>query len=130
MTVKIKFELEYIITSSPKVLTNLLFTPSGLSEWLCDDVNVKDDVYEFIWDGYGEAARVLQQRPGVKMRWIWLEDESDDLSTYFEINFESDPITKDIILTITDFAEEDEVEEATALWDQKIAKLKRVVGSK
>ncbi len=130
MIVKRKFELEFIIKSSPKVLTNMLFTPSGLSEWLCDDVNVKDDIYEFVWDGYGEAARVLQQRPGVRMRWIWLEDETDELSTYFEITFESDPMTKDIILQIIDFAEEDEIDEATATWEQKISKLKRVVGSK
>ena len=130
MTVKVKFEREYVLNSSPKVLTNMLFTPSGLSEWLCDDVNVNDEIYEFFWDGYGEEARLIQQKPGAKMRWIWLEDESDELSTYFEITFESDPMTKDIILKITDFADEDEVQQASATWDQKVSKLKRVVGSK
>ncbi len=130
MIAKKKFELEYVFNSNPKVLSNMLFTPAGLSEWLCDNVNVNDDIYDFIWEGHPESARLLQQKSGSKMRWIWLEDEEEDLATYFEMNFESDPMTKDLILHIIDFAEEDEVEESKALWEQKITKLKRVIGAK
>lgn len=130
MIAKKKFELEYIFNSNSKILSNMLFTPSGLSDWFCDNVNIKDDQYDFIWEGHVESARLIQQKAGAKMRWTWLEDEEEDTATYFEINFETDPMTKDLILHIIDFAEEDEIEESKAHWDQKISGLKRVIGAK
>ena len=38
-------------------------------------------------------------------------------------------MTKAAVLKINDFAEEDEVEEATMLWEQQIHDLKRVLGA-
>ena len=38
---KIKFELEYIVNTSPNILFTCITTPSGLSEWFADDVNIK-----------------------------------------------------------------------------------------
>ena len=40
-----------------------------------------------------------------------------------------DEITKDVSLFITDFAEEDEVDEAKMLWDNQVSDLKQVIGS-
>ena len=59
MTEKVKFELEYLLKTSPKVLENMLCTPSGLSEWFADDVNIKEDIFTFIWDGSQESAAVM-----------------------------------------------------------------------
>lgn len=129
MAVKEKFELEYLLQTSPKVLNNMLFTPGGLSEWFADDVNIKNDVYTFIWDGSEEDARLVVARPNVKIRWKWLEDEEEDVDSYFEFRFDVDPMTKDVVLSITDFAEPDELEEAQALWEQQIGDLKRVLGA-
>ena len=50
-----EFELEYLLKTSTKVLENMLSTPSGLSEWFADDVNIKDDIYTFVWDGSEES---------------------------------------------------------------------------
>ena len=38
-------------------------------------------------------------------------------------------ITKDVSLMVTDFSEEDEVEESKMLWESQIADLKQVLGS-
>lgn len=124
-----KFELEYLLKTSPKVLDNMISTPSGLSEWFADDVNIKDDVYTFFWDGSEEDARLLLKKPGVKIRWIWLEHEDDGLNTFFEIRYDVDPMTKSVILTITDFANPEEMEEVQRLWENQITDLKRVLGS-
>ncbi|MGB0194868.1 MAG: START-like domain-containing protein, partial [Schleiferiaceae bacterium] len=35
---KVKFELEFPLRASPKMLFPFLSSPSGLSEWFCDDV--------------------------------------------------------------------------------------------
>lgn len=126
---KEKFELEYLLRTSVKVLDNMVCTPSGLSEWFCDDVNIKDEVYTFFWDGSEEEARLLTRKNGAKIRWQWIEDEEEGIESYFELRYDVDPLTKSVILTITDFAEDDEVEEAQALWDQQISNLKRILGA-
>jgi hypothetical protein len=40
-----------------------------------------------------------------------------------------DEITSDVSLFITDFAEEDEVDESKMLWENQISSLKQVLGS-
>ena len=54
-------------------------------------------------------------------------EENDDY--YFEIRIAVDELTKDVSLLITDFSEEDEVEESKMLWESQIADLKQVLGS-
>jgi len=54
-----------------------------------------------------------------------MEDES-----FFEMKIIVDEITKDVSLFITDFAEEDELDEAKMLWENQVSDLKQVLGSK
>jgi hypothetical protein len=129
MPEKTKFELEYLLHTSPRVLENMLFTPSGLSEWFADDVNIKDDLYTFIWNDSEEKARLISKKIGERIKWQKLEDEEEGLNTYFELSYELDSMTKAIVLTITDFEEEDELEEAKDLWEHLITELKRTLGA-
>ena len=126
---KEKFELEFLLRTSVKVLENMLSTPSGLSEWFADDVNVKDDIYTFFWDNSEEDARLLTRKINGKVKWRWIENEEDDDESYFEWRFEVDPMTKAVVLLVTDFAEEDELEESKAFWDQQVTVLKRTLGA-
>jgi uncharacterized protein YndB with AHSA1/START domain len=129
MTDKKKFELEYVFKSSPSILFKLLSTPDGLTEWFADDVNVQDEIYTFDWAGEEVTARLLSNKSGEFMRWSWLEDDDEDQSTYFELRVKVDPMTKMSVLLITDFAEEDEIEEAKQLWESQINNLKRIIGA-
>lgn len=129
MAEKTKFELEFLLKTSGKVLENMLFTPAGLSEWFADDVNIKDDVLTFIWDGSSEDARILTKRPTDKIKWQWINDEEEGIDSFCEIRFEIDPMTKAVILNVTDFSEEDDLDEAKRLWEQQIGELKRVLGA-
>lgn len=126
---KISFELEFLLKTSPKVLENMLSTPSGLSEWFADDVNIKGDIFTFFWDGSQEEARILTKKLNGKVKFQWLSDEEDGNDVYFEIRYEVDPMTKAVILKIIDFAEPDEIEEVQQLWEQQISDLKRVLGA-
>lgn len=126
---KISFELEFLLKTSPKVLENMLSTPSGLSEWFADDVNIKGDIFTFFWDGSQEEARILTKKLNGKVKFQWLSDEEDGNDAYFEIRYEVDPMTKAVILKIIDFAEPDEIEEVQQLWEQQISDLKRVLGA-
>jgi hypothetical protein len=107
----------------------MLCTPSGLSEWFADDVNIKDDIFTFIWDGSEEKARLLSKKSGTKAKFKWLEDEDEDNEYFFEMSFEVDPMTKAVVMRVVDFAEEDEVEESQMLWEQQVGELRRVLGA-
>ncbi|WP_111707920.1 START-like domain-containing protein [Lutibacter citreus] len=127
MSAKVKFEIEFPIHASPHMLYNYFGTPSGLSEWFADNVNSRGEIFTFIWDGSEEQAKVLQERPEEKIKFKWLEDE--DPKSYFEFRLEIDPITKDVALIVTDFAEEDEVDEAKMFWENQIDELKHTIGA-
>ena len=123
---KKKFELEYTINSSPKVLYNRLSTPGGLAEWFADDVNLQGKVFTFIWEGTEQNAEVLLKKDNKFIRFHWVTDE--DLKTFFEFRIAQDELTGDVSLLITDFAEEDEKNDSIDLWDTQIAELKHVIG--
>ncbi len=126
MNDKIKFELEFVIQSSPQLLYQYLATPSGLSEWFADNVNSRGEKFTFIWDGAEEEANLLKRKSDEFVRFSWMANEDD---SYFEMKIIVDEITKDVSLFITDFAEEDEVEEAKMLWSNQVSDLKQVLGS-
>ena len=125
---KVKYTKEYIVKASNKIIYNCLATPSGLSEWFADDVNIRDDVYTFKWDGSEEQARLLTKKRDEMMRFRWLEDEEEGDDYFFELKIKVDDLTGERALIITDFAEEDEVEDSTLLWDSQVDKLKHVIG--
>ncbi|SHJ70956.1 START-like domain-containing protein [Pseudozobellia thermophila] len=127
MSDKIKFELEFVIQSSPQLLYQYISTPSGLSEWFADNVNSRGEMFNFIWDGAEEEAKLLKRKSDEFVKFAWVDNDDD---SYFEMKIIVDEITKDLSLFITDFAEEDEVEEAKMLWRNQVSDLKQVLGSK
>jgi uncharacterized protein YndB with AHSA1/START domain len=126
---KEKFEMEFVIQASPSLLYQYISTPSGLSEWFADNVNSRGEFFTFIWDGSEEKAKLLSKKSGESIKFRWMVDEEEGESYYFEMRIQVDEITKDVSLMITDFAEEDEVDEAKMLWDNQISSLKQVLGS-
>ena len=128
MSDRIKFEMEFPIKVSQKLLFQYISTPSGLSEWFADNVNSRGEIFIFIWDGSEESAKLLRKNNNEKIQFQWLDDEETDY--YFELRIQFDEITKDVSLIVTDFAEdEDEVEESKLLWTNQISDLKKVLGS-
>ncbi len=123
---KIKFEMEFVIQSSPQLLYQYIATPSGLSEWFADNVNSRSEMFTFIWDGAEEEAKLLKRKADEFVRFAWEENED---GSFFEMRIIVDEITKDVSLFISDFAEEDEMDEAKMLWENQISDLKHVLGS-
>ena len=129
MTTKISFSIEYDFQSSPQLLFQYLSTPSGLSEWFADNVNSRGEDYTFIWDDTEEYAKLIQKKNNEKVRFRWMNDEEDQDDCYFELKIVVDEITKDVSLYVSDFADEDELEEAKMLWNNLVSSLKQVLGS-
>lgn len=127
MADKIEYQLEYVVKASPKLLYNFLATPSGLSEWFADNVNSRGEIYTFFWEGSEEIAKLVSKKVNSHIKFKW--EESEDDNSYFEFRIQIDDLTKDVSLIITDFAEEDELEEAKLLWDSQIHSLLAAMGS-
>ena len=124
----IKYSIELPINSSITILYKRLSTPSGLSEWFADNVNLKDNVFTFFWDDSEQSAKLQKKKINKFIQFKWLDD--DDKDSYFEFNIQIDEMTSDVSLIITDFAENlDEKEEQILLWEQQIENLKRAIGS-
>jgi uncharacterized protein YndB with AHSA1/START domain len=122
-----KFELEYTLNCSPKVLFSRLSTPEGLGEWFAENVNVEGDLFSFYWNGSESKARLaaLKENKLVRFEWVNLENEDEN---YFEFRINIDELTGDLALIITDFADADEKEDSISLWDSQINDLKRILG--
>jgi len=129
MEQKVRYELEFPITSSPQLLYQYMSTPSGLQEWFADHVNSRGEYYTFIWDGSEEKARLTSKKSGEKVKYRWLDDEENDTEYYFELRIIEHELTKDVSLFIIDFAFEDDLKEAAQLWENQISDLKQVLGS-
>tara|TARA_B100001250_G_C19789004_1_gene785547 strand:+ start:167 stop:559 length:393 start_codon:yes stop_codon:yes gene_type:complete len=129
MSKKIPFSIEYDIHSSPQLLFQYLSTPSGLSEWFADNVNSRGEIYTFIWDGSEEIAKLIQIKANEKVKFQWQTGEEDDHEYFFEFFLQVDEITKDVSLIVSDFSDEDELDESKMLWNNLIQDLKQVLGS-
>ena len=126
---KEKFELEYLLKTSLRVLDNMIGSHSGLSEWFADNVTVRDDMYSFEWDGAIEKARLLTRKMNSKMKFKWIEDEENEDDYYFEMNIDIDHMTGIASLKIVDYGYPEDIESAKMLWDQQINDLKRIIGA-
>ena len=124
---RLKFELEYTLNCSPKVLFSRLSTAEGLGEWFADKVKVDGDIFTFFWNNSESKARLsaLKDNKLVRFEWIGMENEE---SNYFEFRINIEELTGDLALIISDFAEPDEKEDSVSLWDSQISDLKRLLG--
>jgi len=124
---RVKYELEYPLKSSPKVLFPRLSTPEGLAEWFADDVTVEGDLFTFFWQKSEVKAKLAALKENKLVRFEWPERD-DEESNYFEFRLHIEELAGDVALIITDFAEPEEKEDAIYLWDTQITELKRILG--
>ena len=125
MSKKQQFIVEYMIKSSPGILFSFLTTPSNLAQWFADDVDVTEDTCVFTWNGSDETAHILEFVEDELVRYRWEDSPENE---YFEFKISKAEITNDTILTITDFAEDFEIEDQKLLWDSQIKTLIQRIG--
>jgi uncharacterized protein YndB with AHSA1/START domain len=124
---KIRFELEYPLKCSPKVLFSRLSTPEGLCEWFADDVTVDGDVFTFTWAKSSTKARIIALKENKLVRFEWVDHENEE-GNYFEFRINTEELTSDTALLISDFSEPEEKKDSVTLWDSQITDLKRALG--
>ena len=102
MSLKVKYELEFPIQSSPQLLYQYISTPSGLSEWFADNVNSRGEYFTFIWDDSEEKAKLASKKTGERIKFRWLNTDDTETDYFFELKIIEDEITKDVSIVISD----------------------------
>lgn len=124
---KKKYKVEYPLSNvSLSVLWSSISTIYGLSEWFADEVNIDDKVFIFEWDGFEQRAHIIHEKNNSSIRLQWEEDKGTD--AYFEMRIVSSEFSNDLVLLITDYAEECDVDDSILLWNEQIETLKRIKG--
>jgi hypothetical protein len=125
---RIKFELEYNLNCSPKVLFSRLSTPEGLGEWFAEKVDADGDLFTFFWNNSASTARLSAIKDNKLVRFEWTGMENEE-SNYFEFRINLEELTSELALIICDFSEENERIDSISLWDSQITDLKRLLGT-
>jgi uncharacterized protein YndB with AHSA1/START domain len=126
MSEKKKFNLEYEIKSSPRILYSFLNEANGLTQWFADDVSVRDQVYTFTWDDETQRAKLIAIKENKMVRFKWLDDEPQ---CYLEMEILQDELTNDVALAITDFATDENIADRKLIWDNQIDYLISTLGA-
>lgn len=97
-----------------------------MQEWFADTVEDEGNTFTFGWDGSEDIAERLEMEENsfVKYRWDYQGDDE-----YFEIRIDKSPITNEVLLRVTDFADKIDIESQKQLWETQINELKHRIGS-
>lgn len=123
---RVKFTKEFIFRASPAIIYQFLTTPACLTRWFCDEVDISDEVYTFSWSGSEEEAKLIEDVEPNLLRFVWDDAESDD--EFLEFDIRVSPVTGETIMNITDFADEDEIDDQIALWTSQMNRMRAEMG--
>jgi uncharacterized protein YndB with AHSA1/START domain len=126
MSKKVLYTLEYPVRCSPGILFEFLSSPSGLQEWFADQVDSRDGVYTFGWNGTEETAELLEQEENKFIRFHWSHAPKGE---YFELAIDRSEVTNQTILIIKDFAEKKDIKDQSQLWEYQVKDLFHRLGS-
>ncbi len=118
--------MEYPLKASPALVYARISTPSGLSQWFADDVDVYNNQYKFKWGNDLQIADVLRKRLNKLIKYKWTDSEADE---YFEFEIIIDGITNDVALVVTDFVDESDEANAIQLWESQVQDLRVSLGA-
>ncbi len=123
---RVRLDMEFIFRASPTIIYNFVTTPACLVRWYCDDVDITNDIYTFYWSGSSEIAYLLDDIEDERVRFEW--ENADNSGEFLEFRMYKSDITNETILEITDFCDEDEVQEIKDLWSTLIVELRKECG--
>ena len=121
------YSIEFPVRCSPNILYGFLATPAGLQEWFADLVDQRDGVFSFTWGGgKPEKAKVIASEENVFIRYSWLHEDPKE---YFEFKIDTAEVSSQTILTVSAFAEKNEVKDESMMWEHQVKELFHRLGS-
>ena len=129
---KRKYEFEFEINATPKLLYPYFATPGGLEQWFADSVVVDGDkVLEMEWDGETHYAKLTSQKIFKSVRYEFLDDnkKAERDPKYLELSMMKNEMTETYYLHVVDYTDNivDENEQFD-VWESLVEELKSIVG--
>ncbi|MDH3651653.1 MAG: START-like domain-containing protein [Saprospiraceae bacterium] len=123
---RVSVEMEFLFRASPTILYKFLTTPSCLVRWFCDGVDIQAEEFVFEWGGSEEIAMLVDDIEDERVRFQW--EDADHEDEYLEFRMIISPVTNETIMYITDFCDENEVDDQRKLWENQMELLRRETG--
>ncbi len=118
--------MEFLFRASPNILYKFLTTPSCLIRWFCDQVDIQNDTFTFDWSGSEEVAYLIEDIEEELLRFQWESAEGTDEYLTFKIS--TSPVTRETILEISDYCDDDEADDQKQLWNSQMETLRAAMG--
>jgi uncharacterized protein YndB with AHSA1/START domain len=122
---RVRFTEEFIFRASPAIVYKFLSTPACLTRWFCDEVDISGEEYTFVWSGAAEVATLIDDYEDEFLRFQWDGAEDEE---YLEFKMYKSPVTGETILEVSDFCDEDELEDQRQLWQTQIESMRSAMG--
>jgi len=110
----------------------MISNAAGLQKWLADVVKQEGDQLTFTWghpwterDTKVSKLLELEKYSHIKMKWDYQEDDPE---AYWEMRIEQSELTGHLNLLITDYADPEDIDDLSDLWDANMERLHRVSG--
>ena len=124
---------EYPLSAkSPKIVWEMISNAAGLQKWLADVVKQEGDLLTFTWghpwterDTKVSKLLELEKYSHIKMKWDYQEDDPE---ADWEMRIEQSELTGHLNLLITDYADPEDIDDLSDLWDANMERLHRVSG--
>jgi len=130
---KKKFEAEFEVNASKKMLYPYFNTASGLAQWFADDVNIDEDhIFHFLWDDDHSKAKMVSHRLNSYVKFEFIEDGvsgngSEDPS-FIEFKLDQNELTQSVFVRVVEYTDLEDEEEQLEIWDNLFHTLKETVG--
>ncbi len=124
---RVKFTMEFIFRASPTILYQFLTTPACLIRWFCDEIDIQGETYTFMWNDTEEVAELIMDHEDELLKFKWEDAPSEE--EYLEFKMYKSPVTGETILEVTDFCDDDEVDDQKQYWVSQLEKLRKESGS-
>jgi uncharacterized protein YndB with AHSA1/START domain len=121
-----KVEMEFILRASPTLIYQFVTTPACMIRWYCDEVEINEDLFSFVWNGNIEDAEMVDDIEDERVRYKWLD--ADNEKEYFEFRTYRSDVTQETILEITDYCDLGDEKSTKDWWTQKVNILKQECG--
>lgn len=130
---KKEFTLEFEMNTSPQLIFSFVDTAEGLQDWFADKVSDNRGIFTFKWNDYEEKAVKINSQKNESVKYAWIEDESEDISTieeeyFFGFSIIQHELTGDVSLLVSFYEEDLEFENEKNVWEHQIQKLKQKMG--
>lgn len=123
---RVKYSVEHIFRASPTILYKFFTTPACLIRWFCDEVDISGTIFTFVWEGAEEIAELIEDIEDEKVVFQWEERDEDDEILEFQMS--KSPVTNETILVITEYCDEDEVDDQKQYWENQMKQLRQETG--